>query len=123
MALMQLLSICYQKAFESAANPHKHWFLRYYMIIHNYIFHHFRKHLPAFPQSNTPKFHSRNHFFFSFFRYYNQGFRDHFNLLLRRIFHINTRLFDTFFCFFTKQKDPAFFNARSHFLFLILFSK
>lgn len=93
------------------------------LIIHNYIFHHFRKHLPAFPQSNTPKFHSRNHFFFSFFRYYNQGFRDHFNLLLRRIFHINTRLFDTFFCFFTKQKDPAFFNARSHFLFLILFSK
>ena len=25
MALMQLLSICYQKTFESAANPHKHW--------------------------------------------------------------------------------------------------
>ena len=22
---MQLLSICYQKTFESAANPHKHW--------------------------------------------------------------------------------------------------
>ena len=25
MALMQLLSICYQKTFESAATPHKHW--------------------------------------------------------------------------------------------------
>ena len=23
---MQLLSICYQKTFESTANPHKHWF-------------------------------------------------------------------------------------------------
>ena len=33
MALMQLLSICYQKAFESAANPHKHWFLRYYNLL------------------------------------------------------------------------------------------
>ena len=25
MALMQLLSICYQKTIESDANPHKHW--------------------------------------------------------------------------------------------------
>jgi len=25
MALMQLLSICYQKTFKNAANPHKRW--------------------------------------------------------------------------------------------------
>ena len=30
---MQLLSICYQKTFESAENPHKHWFFSTYQLI------------------------------------------------------------------------------------------
>ena len=33
MALMQLLSICYQKTFESAANPHKHWIFTILQLI------------------------------------------------------------------------------------------
>lgn len=54
-----------------------------------------------------------------FFRYYNPGFRDHFNLLQGRIFRINTSFFVDKQLNFHIQKDPAFFNARSHFLFLI----
>ena len=30
---MQLLSICYQKTFESAANPHKHWLFTILQLI------------------------------------------------------------------------------------------
>ena len=30
---MQLLSICYQKTFESTANPHKHWFFTILQLI------------------------------------------------------------------------------------------
>ena len=30
---MQLLSICYQKTFESAASPHKHWFFTILQLI------------------------------------------------------------------------------------------
>ena len=29
---MQLLSICYQKTFKSAANPHKYWILKAFQI-------------------------------------------------------------------------------------------
>jgi len=38
MALMQLLSICYQKAFESAANPHKHWVFMTLQLIQTRFF-------------------------------------------------------------------------------------
>ena len=40
MALMQLLSICYQKTFESAANPHKHWLFTILQLIptHQFLF-------------------------------------------------------------------------------------
>ena len=47
MALMQLLSICYQKAFESAANPHKHWVFMTLQLIQTLSF------LVVFPSDHT----------------------------------------------------------------------
>jgi len=33
MAFTQLLSICYQKTFENAGNPHKYWILSAFQLI------------------------------------------------------------------------------------------